>query len=108
MNLNSLQSLRPLTDVGAVPTLPPLQKTTYKILNIPSQTELLLLSTNLLYKSKLLLDGAITPTNNINADRCTYEAIKLMKIFDNYQDQHLTHKEVKQIRKDFKLNNLYR
>ncbi|MGB3750257.1 MAG: hypothetical protein WA945_01680 [Arcobacteraceae bacterium] len=105
--MNSLQSIRPLTDIGAVPTVPPLQKTTYKILNIPSTPELLLLSSNLLYKSKLLLDGTITQTQKITADKCTYEAIKIMKVVDNYRDQHLTHKEVKQIRKDFKLNNLY-
>jgi hypothetical protein len=104
MRLNKLQTLR---DIPTVAGLPLLQKTTYKRINIPSTPELILLSTNLLYKAKLLLDGTITPTQKITADKCTYEAIKLMKVIDNYRDKHLTHKEVKQIRKDFKLNNLY-
>jgi len=107
MNLNSLQSIRPLATVGTVPSLQPLLKSKVTIVNIPSTPALLLLSSNLLYKAKLLLDGAIRPTDKITADTCTKEAIKLIKIVDNYQDKHLTHKEVKQIRRDFKLNNLY-
>lgn len=106
MKLNSLQSLTPLKDVGAVPSINLISKVT--VLNIPSTPELLLLASNLLYKSKLLLDGVITETKEIRADKCTNEAIRIMQIVENYQDEHLTHKEVKEIRKDFKLNNLYR
>lgn len=108
MKFNSLQSLRDVPTIGAVPGLKPLNKTTFRIVNIPSTPELILLSTNLLYKAKLLLDGVITPTQKITADKCTYEALRLLKVIDNYQDEHLTHKEVKKIRVDFKLNSLYK
>ena len=97
-----------LNPLSTLPSLKPLFTQKIEILNIPSEIDLLLLSTNLLYKSKLLLDKEIQETSIITAKNCTYQAMKLLHILDDYQNRYLTHKEFKAIKKLYKLNSLYR
>ncbi|WP_164707234.1 hypothetical protein [Arcobacter peruensis] len=105
--MNNLQSLKPLATVSSIPTLKPLIERKVSILNIPSQIELILLSTNLLYQSHLILEGKAR-TTNLNARDYINQAMKLNEILNDYENKYLTNAEVKKIRKDFKLNSLYK
>lgn len=106
MKLNNLQSLKPLATVVSLPTLKPLIEEKISIINMPSQIELILLATNLLYQSHLILEGKTKST--INAREYTNQAIKINEILNDYENKYLTNAELKKIRKDFKLNSLYK
>lgn len=93
--------------LGELGTLTPLTTTKIQILNIPSEMELLLLSTNLNYQAKLILDGEAKGTKKITAGECIKESIRLMAIIDDYQNRYISYAELKEIRKKYKLNRLY-
>jgi len=104
MRLTNLSTLKPLD------TLKPLERvkaTTQKREIIPSQIDLLLLSSNLLYKAKLILDGEIQTPKGISPLNYTNEALKLISIVDNYEKKYLSTKETNEIKKRFKLKDLY-
>lgn len=101
-NLSTLQELKelnPLVKYGIVK---------YTKSDIPSNLDLILLATNLLYKGKKILDGELKAPKKITAMDYTYEAIKLHNIVDRYETHYLTKKEFTAIRKKFKLNDLYK
>ena len=74
---------------------------------IPSEIELIYLSTNLLYQSHLLMRGESVRTGNLTARECTNEAIGLMKIINSYDTRYFTLEEMQQVRRDYKLNGIY-
>ena len=82
--------------------------TTYatKVINIPDSLELILLSTNLLYVASRIMRKEIEGSY-ADIDRYTGQAIKIMKIEDDYENSYISKKEFMKIRKDFKLNKLY-
>lgn len=92
---------------GELGTLIPLTTTKIQVLNIPSEIELLLLSTNLNYQAKLILDGEAKGTGDITVTECIDESIRLMSIVDDYQNRYISYAELKEIRKKYKLNRLY-
>ena len=101
-NLSTLQELKelnPLVKYGIVK---------YTKSDIPSNLDLLLLSSNLLYKGKMILDREMKAPKDLTALNYTYEAIKLLNAVDKYETNYLTNKEVKEIRKKYKLNDLYK
>jgi hypothetical protein len=95
-----------LTKLSILQELKELKK--YKTVEIPSQMELLLLSSNLLYKSKMIMDREMTAPKDLTALNYTYEAINLMDAVDKYETHYLTNKEIKEIKKKYKLNDLYK
>ena len=100
MRLTKISTLKELKELS------PLIK--YKLIDTPSQMELLLLSSNLLYKSKMILDRELTAPKDLTALNYTYEAIKLLNAVDRYETNYLTNEEVKEIKKKYKLNDLYK
>ena len=102
---NSMR-LAKLSTLNELKELSPLIK--YKLVDIPSQIELLLLSSNLLYKSKMILDSELTTPKDLTALNYTYEAMKLINAIDNYETHYLTNKEMKEIKMKYKLNDLYK
>lgn len=92
--LESLEALKPLTLYNAT------------ILDIPSQSELLLLSANLLYVGARILRGEIQESE-VHVMQYNYKALELLKIHENYLEDHLTWREFKQIKKEFKLKKYY-
>ena len=108
MKLKSIQNLTILDDLKPLRGYKPLTTMKVSTLNIPSEMELLLLSSNLLYQSKMILDGTSKRTGNLSAQSCTYKAIQMMKIIKDYQYKHIDYKELKSIKKEFKLNSLYK
>lgn len=101
-----LSNLSKLSDLKSIEIIKPLVK--YKAVDIPSQIELILLSTNLLYKSKMIMDREMTAPKKITPIDYTYEAIKILNIVDRYETHYLTKKEFTLIRKKYKLNDLYK
>ncbi len=99
MRLTNLSTLKELD------TLKPLERG--EIIKVPSQMELLLLSSNLLYKAKLILDGEIQRPKGISPLNYMNEALKLINILDDYEKKYLTTKETNEIKKQFKLKDLY-
>lgn len=105
--------LQPIQNITKIDTLKPLKSykalTTIKVSlpNIPSEMELYLLTANLLYQSKLIIDGEAKRVGSLSAMSCTYKAIEILKITDDYCNKYIDYKEFKQIKKDFKLNSLY-
>ena len=96
-NITKIDTLKPLRGHKALTTLP----------NIPSEIELHLLTANLLYQAKLILDGEAKRVGSLSAMSCTYKAIEILKITDDYCNKYIDYKELKQIKKDFRLNGLY-
>jgi len=99
MRLTNLSTLKQLD------ALKPLERG--EIIKVPSQMELLLLSSNLLYKAKLILDREIQAPKGISPLNYMNEALKLINILDDYEKKHLTTKETNEIKKQFKLSDLY-
>jgi hypothetical protein len=98
MNLHNLKGLGTLKSLNG---LNPITKTKIEIL--PNQIELTCLSMKLLYKSHQLINNEIT-SKKVSANECLYKAMDLLEIIEDFENKHITHKELKQIRKDFKLN----
>ncbi len=95
-----------LTNLLILQELKELKK--YKTVEIPSQMALLLLSSNLLYKSKMIMDREMTAPKDLTALNYTYEAINLMDAVDKYETHYLTNKEITEIKKKYKLKDLYK
>lgn len=101
-NLTKIDDLKPLRGYKAL--------TTIKVsrLNIPNEVELLLLSANLNYQARLILDGKAKRAGSLSAQSCIYKSYAIIKICDDYKNKFIDYKELKQIKKDFKLNSLYK
>ena len=87
--------------------LKPLTLYKIRVLNIPSEIDLLLLSANILYTAHKILQNEIKANKNKSVEDYQLQAVKLMEATEDYQNRYLSHKEVNQIKKDFKLNRLY-
>jgi|GEM_PF-1837178 len=107
MKLESIQRITKIDVLKPLRGYKPLTTIKVSILNIPSQSELFLLSANLLYQARLIIDKEIESANGLSVDHYIYKAIDIMKITDDYQNKFIDYKELKQIKKDFKLNGLY-
>ncbi len=108
MKLKSIQNLTILDDLKPLRGYKPLTTIKVSTLNIPSEMELILLSSNLLYQSKMIMDGTSKRTGNLSAQSCTYKAIEIMKILDDYENKHIDNKEFRDIKKQFGLSGLYK
>ena len=100
-NITKIETLKPLRDYKALTTIK------VSLPNIPSEIELHLLTANLLYQAKLILDGEAKRIGSLSAISCTHKAIEILKITDDYCNKYIDYKELKQIKKDFRLNGLY-
>lgn len=101
--LKSMETLKPLK------RLKPLTVVKSNSTNIPNEIELLLLSTNLLYQTKRMLDNEYKPRGtHLTIEQYTAKATELTKRALNYKKGYIEKSEFKQIKKDFKLGSLYR
>ncbi len=106
--------LRTIQDLTIIDGLKPLRGykpiTTVKVsrLKVPSESELILLSANLLYQGSQIIRGTSHRTGNLSADRCSFKALEIMSRLDDYENKFVDMLEFKKIRKDFKLNGLYK
>jgi len=66
-----------------------------------------LLSANLNYQAKLIMDGEAKRTGDLTVIECIEQSKKIMAIVDDYKNRYITNAELKKIKKDFKLNRLY-
>lgn len=107
MRLEPIQNLSTLEDLKPLRGYKPLTIRRVSIMNFPSEIELILLSTNLLYKSSQILKGNMNCKRGLKVDDYTFKAITMIKILDNYQNKYIDNKEFKSIKKEFGLNNLY-
>ena len=95
------EHLKPLND------LKPLSLYKVTVMNIPNVPELLLLSANLLYTANKILHNEIKENKNKSVEAYQKKALQLMKITEDYQNRYLSHKEVNEIKKEFRLKKLY-
>ncbi len=101
-----LLPIQDLTNIGTLQPLcgyMPLTTTRVSIMKIPSVPTLLLLSANLLYKARLIIDGEIKPKRGKSLHDYSYQAIELMKICDDYENKYITQKQFNQIRREFSI-----
>lgn len=101
MKLQPIQNLTKLEQLEPLSGYKPITTNKVSVMKTPSQMELISLSSNLLYKSKLILDNEIKPKNGKDAMSYTYQAINIMKIFDDYENKFITKKEFNRIKKEF-------
>lgn len=102
-----LEPIQNLTILKPLQSIKPLSSKKVSILNIPSKAELFLLSTNLLYQAKRILDKEIKCKKGLSVDMYTYKAIEIMKITNEYQTKYIDNKEFKVIKNMFGINGLY-
>lgn len=107
MKLNNLQEIRPLQSLDTLPSLKPLSLTRISLVKIPSTIELICLAVNLNYKAFQIINNETKDPKNISVDEYIKKSIALMKVVDNYKDEHLTRKEVREIKKQFKIKDNY-
>ncbi len=108
MNYNEELILsRKYPKIGELGTLAPINSIKTQILDIPCEMELLLLSSNLNYQAKLILDGEAKGTGELTAIECIHQSIRIMAIVEDYKNRYITYTELKKIKKDFGLNRLY-
>lgn len=108
MNYNKELILsRNYPEIGELGTLKPINATKTQIPNIPSEMELLLLSSNLNYQAKLIMDGEAKGTGDLTVRECINESMRIMEIVEDYENRYITYAELKKIRKEYKLNRLY-
>lgn len=107
MKLNNLQEIRPLQSLDTLPSLKPLSLTRISLVKIPSTIELICLAVNLNYKAFQIINNETKAPKNISVDEYIKKSIALMKVVDNYKDEHLTRKEVREIKKQFKIKDNY-
>jgi hypothetical protein len=93
--------------IGKLGTLKPITTTKIQILNIPSEIELLLLSANLNYQAKLIMDGEAKRTGELTVIECIDQSMRIMAIVEDYKNRYITYAELKKIKKEYKLNRLY-
>ena len=101
-NTTIKEHLKPLND------LKPLTLYKVTVLNIPSQIDLILLSSNLLYTAHKILQNEIKENKNKSVEDYHLQAVKLMEITEDYKNKHIYHKEANQIKKEFRLKKLYK
>lgn len=100
MKLNSLQSLRPLADVGAVPRLGTLQNTRVSInKSLLSEIDIISYSTNLcLFSMRILRDEIQVPNRDEILKKVTNEVLELYKLLskkDYMMESNYTKKDTK-------------
>jgi len=103
MKLKALQNLTIIDTLTPLKEMKSLHSTKLLIQVAPSNIDLILLGTNLLYKSYLLSNGMLQKHNNITALQCTNEAIKIVEILRDYENKYIDFKEFKKIKKKFNL-----
>lgn len=106
MQLQSIKNLSSLEEIKTLTGYTPINKVTF--LNIPHSPELRLLIANLAYQAKRILDKEIYCKNGLSATMYLYKAIEVMNIIDDYQNKHISYKELRGIKKEFGLNELYK
>jgi len=99
-NMTSLEDMKPLRGYK------PLTIIKASILKIPSTPELLLLSANLNYQAKRIIDSEINCKRGLCVDSYMYKAIDIMKIIDDYENKHISYKEMRAIKKKFGVSRL--
>jgi len=108
MQLQAIKDITSLEDIKPLRGYKPLTIIKVSILNIPSTPELLLLSANLNYQAKRILDSEINCKRGLCVDSYIYKAIDIMKIVDDYQNKYISYKEMRMIKKQFGINGLYK
>jgi hypothetical protein len=103
MKLNSFQNLTTINDLKPLQELKPLTTIKVSIQVAPSEIELILLGTNLLYQSYLLNNGTLQESKDITALGCSDEAMRIVKILDDYENSYIDFREFNEINKKFKL-----
>jgi len=103
MKLNSLKHLTTLSNLKPLQGIK--QLTTIKVSTkvAPSEIELISLGMNLIYQSHLLNNGTLQESKNITVLKCCNEAIRVIKILDDYKNSYIDFKEFNEIRKMFKM-----
>lgn len=103
MKLNSFQNLTILSDLKPLRELQPLTTTKVSIQIAPSEIELISLGASLIYKSYLLNNGTLQESKDITALGCSNEAMKVIKILDDYENRYIDFKQFNEIKKKFRL-----
>ncbi len=106
MKLKPIQNLTNLEELQPLPTLKPLTPIRISKEILPTQIELILLCSNLLYQSHLIINNKAKRIGTLTVDRCTNQATRLMRIFEDYPNKCISKKQFKEIKKTFKLNRL--
>jgi hypothetical protein len=103
-----LNNIKYIEDIKPLRRYKPLTIRRVTILNIPHAPELMLLSANLLYQAKRILDSEINCKRGLCVDTYIYKAIDILKIVDDYQNKYISYKEMRMIKKQFGINGLYK
>ena len=99
--------LKPIQNLTTLEPMKPLRIVKTTITTIPSELELLLLSSNLVYQSKKIMEGTAKRIGDLTAQQCSYKAIEILNRINDYQNKYLDMDEFRSVRKKFKLNGLY-
>ena len=108
MKLKVIQTFTTLEDLKPLRRYKPLTTIKVSILNIPSEISLLLLSANLNYKAKQILDNQAKCKRGLCVDMYIYKAIEVMKITEDYANKYISNKDFKSIKSKFGLDSLYK
>jgi len=103
MKLKSFQNLTTFNDLKPLRELQPINRIKVSIQVVPNESDLILLGANLLYKSHLLNNGTLQESKNITALGCSDEAMKVLKILDDYENSYIDFKEFNEINKKFRI-----
>jgi len=76
------------------------------ILNIPSESALILLATQLYSTANKLLNNEIKSNKGLYFKDYIYKAISIIKIVDDYSNKYISYKEFKNIKKEFSIVNM--
>ncbi|MBL1243506.1 MAG: hypothetical protein COA39_003760 [Sulfurimonas sp.] len=106
MILQEIQDITSLEDIKPLRGYKPLTTIKVSTLNIPSTPELLLLSANLNYQAKRILDNEVKCKSGLCADSYIYQSIAVMRITEDYANKYISYKELREIKKQFGINTL--
>ena len=98
MKLIPMQGLNTLKSLKEYKTL---STSRVSILNIPSESALILLATQLHNKAEKILNNEIECKKGLCANSYLYKSISIIKIIEDYSDKFISHKEFKSIKKEF-------
>ena len=106
MILQQMQDITSLEDLKPLRGYKPLTTIKVSILNIPSTSELLLLSANLNYQAKRILDNEVKCKSGLSFESYIYQSIAVMRITEDYVNKYISYKEMRAIKSQFGINGL--